>query len=113
MTCGRDRAAVRAEQSKEYSLDQVPEADGIRRQILNAAARLLRHRGYEATTTRAIADAVGIKAGSIYHHFASKDDIVKTVINEGVRVVHQAVVEALEALPDNASPREILETALK
>ncbi len=104
---------MRAEQSKEYSLDQVPEADGIRRQILNAAARLLRHRGYEATTTRAIADAVGIKAGSIYHHFASKDDIVKTVINEGVRVVHDAVVKSLEALPENTSPRELLETAIK
>jgi TetR/AcrR family transcriptional regulator, cholesterol catabolism regulator len=86
---------------------------GARRQILNAAAKLLRHRGYEATTTRAIATAVGIKGGSIYHHFPSKDAIVGEVVNEGVRVVYDAVEKALSALPAKATPRRRLEAAIK
>ncbi len=85
---------------------------GARRQILDAAAALLRQ-GYDATTTREIATRVGIKAGSIYHHFASKDDIVGTVVNEGVRVVHEAVIAALEALGPEATPRQRLEAAIK
>jgi TetR/AcrR family transcriptional regulator, cholesterol catabolism regulator len=86
---------------------------GARRQILNAAAYLLRHRGYEAATTRAIATAVGIKGGSIYHHFPSKDAIVGEVVNEGVRVVYDAVEKALGALPATATPRRRLEAAIK
>jgi TetR/AcrR family transcriptional regulator, cholesterol catabolism regulator len=86
---------------------------GARRQILDAAARLLKRRGYEATTTRAIAEAVGIKGGSIYHHFPSKDAIVGEVVNEGVRVVYAAVAAALAELPARAPPRRRLETAIK
>ena len=86
---------------------------GARRQILNAAAYLLKHRGYEAATTRAIATTVGIKGGSIYHHFPSKDAIVGEVVNEGVRVVYDAVEKALGALPKNATPRRRLEAAIK
>jgi AcrR family transcriptional regulator len=90
-----------------------PAETGARRQILNAAAYLLKHRGYEAATTRAIATAVGIKGGSIYHHFPSKDAIVGEVVNEGVRVVYDAVEKALEALPARAAPRRRLEAAIK
>jgi AcrR family transcriptional regulator len=93
--------------------ESISEPLGARRQILNAAAHLLKHRGYEATTTRAIATAVGIKGGSIYHHFPSKDAIVGEVVNEGVRVVYEAVVAALAALPKRAGPRRRLETAVR
>jgi TetR/AcrR family transcriptional regulator, cholesterol catabolism regulator len=88
------------------------ELPGGARQILDAAAWLLRHRGYEATTTRAIAERVGIKAGSIYHHFSSKDAIVERVINEGVRLVYEAVTAALDALPAKADPRSRLQAAV-
>ncbi|MGF7162509.1 AcrR family transcriptional regulator [Rhodoligotrophos appendicifer] len=93
--------------------DNEIEAIGVRRQILNAAALLLRLKGYEATTTRAIATEVGIKGGSIYHHFPSKDAIVEAVVNEGVLVVYNAVAKALDSLPKDATPRQRLEAAIK
>lgn len=85
---------------------------GARRQILDASASLLRRRGYEGTTVRAIAEAVGIKAASIYHHFPSKDAIASAVVNEGVRVVHDAVTGALAGLPPGSGVRRRLETAI-
>jgi AcrR family transcriptional regulator len=88
------------------------EQPGGARQILDAAAWLLRHRGYEATTTRAIAERVGIKAGSIYHQFSSKDVIVEQVSNECVGVLHEAVTAALDALPAKADPRSRLQAAI-
>ena len=100
---------AKASAAKSEASDQ----NGGARQILNATAWLLRHRGYEATTTRAIAERVGIKAGSIYHHFPSKDAIVERVINEGVLVVNKAVTSALDALPNKATPRDRLQAAIK
>ena len=105
------RRAVRA--PAPASPAAAPAPSGARRQILDAAAYLLKHRGYEAATTRAIATAVGIKGGSIYHHFPSKDAIVGEVVNEGVRVVYNAVEKAIGALPANAKPRRRLEAAIK
>jgi AcrR family transcriptional regulator len=90
---------------------QRPEG-GARRQILDAAAALLRQ-GYDATTVRAIAAQVGIKGGSIYHHYESKEAIVSAVVNEGVRVVYEAVTVALEALGPSASPCERMQAAIK
>lgn len=83
------------------------------RLILDVAANLLRNHGYEATTVRAIADRVGIKAGSLYHHYPSKDAIVAAVVNDGVRIVFNAVEAALAALPADASPRDRLEAATR
>ena len=86
---------------------------GSRRDILDATARLLSRSGYEATTTRAVAAAVGIKSASLYYHFDSKDTIVLEVMNEGVDLVRRAVVEALAALPAHATPRERLGAAIE
>ena len=43
--------------------------------ILSAALELFSKRGYEAVTVEQIAQAVGIKAPSLYKHFKSKRDI--------------------------------------
>jgi AcrR family transcriptional regulator len=49
--------------------------------ILREAAELFARQGVAATTVREIADAAGILSGSLYHHFASKDDIVDAVLS--------------------------------
>lgn len=56
-----------------------------RQQILDAAARLFATNGFAATTTRAIALAVGIKQASIYYHFDNKQDILAGMLSETVR----------------------------
>src|SRR5579875_2358558 len=43
--------------------------------LRQTAARLFERRGYAATTISDIAEAAGILPGSLYHHFASKEDI--------------------------------------
>jgi AcrR family transcriptional regulator len=49
--------------------------------ILREAAELFARQGVAGTTVREIADAAGILSGSLYHHFASKDDIVDAVLS--------------------------------
>lgn len=60
-------------------------ADRSRLNILRAAARLIRARGYRAATMRAIGEAAGIEAGSIYYHFKSKEEILDEVLDLGLR----------------------------
>ena len=83
-----------------------------RQTILETAARLFRHEGYSATTLRAIAGACGMQAGSLYYHFASKDEIVSAVLDIGVQRVFDAVRADVEALPANASLSTTLQCAI-
>ena len=83
-----------------------PKADGTRDEILAAAARLFRHQGYAATTLREIADAANIKAGSIYYHFASKEEILGEVLDTGMKMVTDSLRSKLDALPPTATMRE-------
>jgi len=51
-----------------------------REQILDAAAELFTTAGYANTSTRRIAEAVGVRQASLYHHFATKDDILDALL---------------------------------
>lgn len=55
-----------------------------RAEILDAAAELFTTKGYANTSTRAVADAVGIRQASLYHHFAAKDDILDALLADTV-----------------------------
>jgi AcrR family transcriptional regulator len=50
-----------------------------RKQIFETAARLIRRKGYEATTMRDIASELGIEAASLYHHIKSKEQILDLI----------------------------------
>jgi AcrR family transcriptional regulator len=56
-----------------------------REEILDAAAELFSSRGYAATSTRMIADAVGIRQASLYYHFASKEELLEELLAATVR----------------------------
>lgn len=47
----------------------VSDPSSARGRLLNEAARLFRDKGYERTTVRDLAAAVGIQSGSLFHHF--------------------------------------------
>lgn len=51
-----------------------------REEILDAAGELFTTQGYAGTSTRAVADAVGMRQASLYHHFATKDDILDALL---------------------------------
>jgi AcrR family transcriptional regulator len=44
--------------------------------IVEAALRLFRENGYEATTMRAIATAAGVATGNAYYYFSSKEELI-------------------------------------
>jgi len=52
--------------------------------IIKAAARLFCEKGFERTTVRDLADAVGMNSGSLFFHFRSKDAILQEVLEDGL-----------------------------
>jgi AcrR family transcriptional regulator len=70
--------------------------------ILREAAELFARQGVAATTVREIADAAGILSGSLYHHFASKDDIVDAVLSTFLSELRTRYDEVLSSGGDAA-----------
>ena len=64
-----------------------------RGKLLHVSAHLFRNKGYERTTVRDLAAAVGIQSGSIFHHFKSKDEILRSVMEETI-VYNTALMRA-------------------
>lgn len=78
--------------------------DGNRRaEVVRSAARLFRHQGYAATSTRDIADAAGMRSGSPFYHFKSKGELLTAVMEEGMRRAFARQTEALLTLPPNTA----------
>ena len=79
-----------------------------REELLCAAARLFVEKGFHATTTRDIADAVGMRSGSPFYHFRSKQDLLKAVMIEGLEDGHRRVLAAIDGITDPAQRLGVL-----
>jgi AcrR family transcriptional regulator len=62
---------------------------GIRTEarIIDATRELLGEAGLDGTTLKAICDRAGVRAGSFYNLFESKDDAVLRVVKDAIRAV--------------------------
>jgi AcrR family transcriptional regulator len=78
--------------ARKKSLDEgrVP-----REEILQRASRLFYERGYGATSIRDIAQAVGLSSSTMYHHFASKQDVLYAIVNRFMTDFVEATVPVL------------------
>lgn len=73
-----------------------------RDQILSVAARLFVDNGFANTSTRELADAVGIRQASLYYHFNSKDDILAELLEMTVRPTLDGLDELAQIEGDDA-----------
>lgn len=55
-----------------------------RDEILDAAGELFTTRGYASTSTRCIAESVGVRQASLYHYFKTKDEILSALLHQTV-----------------------------
>jgi AcrR family transcriptional regulator len=67
-------------------------AEQTRAGIVDAAMRLFRESGYDATTMRAIADEAGVSLGSAYYYFSGKEELVQAFYDQ-IQVEHATAAE--------------------
>jgi AcrR family transcriptional regulator len=75
-------------------------ADRTRQRILDVAAAHYAEHGYAGTSLRKIATAAGLQSGSVYFHFASKEELIAEVLRDGPTRALAEVKAAVTALPE-------------
>lgn len=71
-------------------------AEARRLNVLAAASDLFATKGFEATSMRDIAAAVGLMSGSLCYHFASKEDLYVAVQDASVSKIYDSVRTAID-----------------
>jgi AcrR family transcriptional regulator len=91
---------------------KVTKAEKTRARLIEVATRLFQEHGSDEVTVRRIAAAARIEAGSIYYHFASRDEIMRAVLERGVGGARAEVLKAIAGMQDGSSPLDRLHAAL-
>ena len=81
----------------------VMNASPRRKELTRLAAQLFVQEGFDRTTVRMLAQEMGIKSGSLFHHFKDKQEILAAVIEEGT---HNALAIARRALDESPPSSE-------
>jgi AcrR family transcriptional regulator len=79
---------------------QAERLEATRRAIVEAASDLFGRRGYTATSVDEIAEAAGVAKGAIYHHFASKERLLETVLEAVTAELARNVMQRAESAAD-------------
>jgi AcrR family transcriptional regulator len=70
-------------------------------EVVVEAARVFAARGYDQTTMAALADAVGIAAGGLYHYFGSKEQLLIRICDQ---LMNPLLDEARELVSSSSEP---------
>lgn len=65
--------------------------------VIEAAISVMSERGYAATSVQEVADRVGVLKGSLYHYFASKEDLLFRILDES-HAHNRVIAEEVAAL---------------
>jgi AcrR family transcriptional regulator len=75
------------------------------REICRIAARVFYEKGYDGASMQEIATAVGLTKAGLYHHIGSKDHLLYEIMNYGMDILQETVLEKVKHISD---PREKL-----
>src|SRR2546421_3740271 len=94
------RIKARGGRTKRPAVGQrVRNKEQIRKRIIAAALALFQTKGFDATTTKAIARKAGIAEGTVFNYFKTKEDIA-------LHFFEQEVDQAITAVRDNPRLRK-------
>ena len=78
--------------------------------IFNAAIKVFSIEGYDSATVEEIASEAGVAKGTLYYNFQGKEEIFQFVIDEGMKLIKNEVLDAIKDIDD---PLEKLKISAK
>ncbi|HUB26568.1 MAG TPA: TetR/AcrR family transcriptional regulator [Tepidisphaeraceae bacterium] len=79
-----------------------------RHQLMTVATRLFAKRGYEATTTAAIADAAGVTEPILYRHFKGKQELFVAIVRDMCDQTLRHFHDLAAPIPDPAEKLRVI-----
>jgi len=108
-----DSAASALADGRAAVQKKAPNAAVSRHLILDVAAGLFAEKGFAETTMRQIAAKAGMQAGSVYYHFASKEQIFGEILTIAMRTIYTAVRGKVDDLGSEATAHDCLHAAIR
>ena len=82
--------------------------------ILDAAAQVFRQKGYSGASMSDIADIVNLQKASLYHHIASKQEILLALLDRALEMLTDRITPiVLQSIPADEKLRLMIRTYLK
>jgi AcrR family transcriptional regulator len=106
-----DVVAVEFDEGGADNRPHEPAAQDRKEQILAAAARLFRDRGYHEVTLDEIGAAAGIAGPSVYSHFAGKAELLRTITERIGERLRQDLAASEAAMAGGAARESAADTA--
>ena len=98
------KAPVRLARKQSKSADGAASTDAQVReeQILGAAARLFKERGYHGATLQDVAEEIGVTRTAVYHYFSSKEEVFYRISEQACK----DAADAFEQIVNSDAPPE-------
>src|SRR4029453_7203585 len=80
-----------------------------RQELSRQAARLFAQKGYHGTSIGDLAEALGVRKGSLYAHIQGKEDLLYETMRTGAAAFHAA----LDEIPEQLQATEKIRLALR
>jgi AcrR family transcriptional regulator len=80
-----------------------------KKSVFEVAAEVFHRKGYDNTSMSDVAEAAGLTKAGLYHHVASKESLLFTVLDSGLDFTESYVMKPLESIAD---PLERLRTMI-
>jgi len=93
------------------TFDNIPEEKRLR--LLQASIKVMGQKGFSNAKIEDIAREMGVSYGSIYTYFATKEDLVHTIITMGIEIQRKAFEPLAEYGDTFSHIQSILERSLK
>lgn len=77
----------------------------LRRALIDMAVKAIAKHGMDSLNLRELAARAGVSPGAPYHHFASRDELLSSIAEEGFTRLETRLIAARDAAPDDASAR--------
>ena len=71
-----------------------------RNRVFEVAAEVFHRKGYDNTSMSDVASAAGLTKAGLYHHVASKESLLYTILDYGLDLTESHVVKPLEEIAD-------------
>ncbi|MFY1638171.1 TetR family transcriptional regulator [Solwaraspora sp. WMMB335] len=78
--------------------------ENTRKSLISSALELFERRGFDRTSVQEIADQAGLTKGAFYHHFGSKDDLLRHIQEEYLEA-QLAAIQEIESGSDDPRVR--------